>query len=200
MKTLACLALAGLLVFAGHLTARVEEDDGSGMKQYWLGLIYRGEAWSPEVTDEGTRIQKAHRDNIGRLVATGEMVLAGPFGDDGEMRGLFIYDVETKEHAEKLVATDPAVANGRLRVELHPWWGPTVLADLRELSKNSELHEAHGSDDDHGHGHGHEHGDGDGHDEDDHGHDEDDHGHDEDDHGHGEDDHDHDHGDGHDDR
>jgi len=177
MKPLACLAVAGLILFASHMTARADEDEGSGMKQYWLGLIYRGESWSPGVTDETMRIQEGHMANIGRLVETGEMVLAGPFGDDGDMRGLFIYDVETKAHAEQLVASDPAVESGRLRVELHPWWGPSVLADLLTLSQDGELHEEHG--DGHGHGHDegrdHEHGgDGDGHDHDEgHGHDHD---------------------------
>ena len=75
-------------------------------------------------------LQKAHRANIRRLVKTGQMVLAGPFGDDGKLRGLFFYDVKTLEEARKLVDSDPAVQAGRLRVELHPWWGTAALRGL----------------------------------------------------------------------
>ena len=37
---------------------------------------------------------------------------------------------ELHEEARKLVESDPAVKTGRLRVELHPWWGTTKLRDI----------------------------------------------------------------------
>ena len=100
------------------------------MAQYFVGLIYRGSTRSPEVTSEVRELQAAHRANIRRLVESGEMVMAGPFGDDGDLRGLFFYKVETLEAAQALVDSDPAVKAGRLRVELHPWWGPASLVTL----------------------------------------------------------------------
>ena len=107
------------------------------MAHYFVGLIYRGPTWSPEVTQEVQELQAAHLANIGRLVESGEMVLAGPFADDGDLRGLFFYNVDTLEAAQALVESDPAVKSGRLRVELHPWWGPTSLATLLR-TKESE--------------------------------------------------------------
>ena len=106
------------------------------MKQYVVGLIYRGDAWSPEVTPETMELQRAHLENIGRLAEEGKLVLAGPFGDDGDLRGLFFFNVDTVEEAEALAATDPAVKAGRLRVEMHPWWGPTKLETF--LAGNEE--------------------------------------------------------------
>ena len=100
------------------------------MAEYFVGLIYRGPTWSPEVTQEVQELQAAHLSNIDRLVESGEMVLAGPFGDDGDIRGLFFYNVDSLEAAQALVESDPAVKAGRLRVELHPWWGPASLAKL----------------------------------------------------------------------
>ena len=100
------------------------------MAQYFVGFIYRGEKWTPEVNAETMEIQKAHRANIRKLIGTGQLVLAGPFGDDGKLRGLFFYDVKTVEEARKLADSDPAVQAGRLRVELHPWWGTTALRGL----------------------------------------------------------------------
>lgn len=108
------------------------------MTQYFVGVIYRGEKWAPQVTEEVTELQKAHLANIGRLVEEGKMVLAGPFGDGGDMRGLFFYDVKTMEEAQELVDTDPAVKAGRLRVELHPWWGPTSLRQVLDEMRNKD--------------------------------------------------------------
>ncbi len=106
------------------------------MAQYFVGLIYRGPTWSPEVTEEVQELQAAHLANIGRLMESGEMVLAGPFTDDGDLRGLFFYHVDTLEEAQALVDSDLAVKAGRLRVELHPWWGSASLKTLRRSEKS----------------------------------------------------------------
>ena len=100
------------------------------MARYFVGLIYRGPTWSSEVTQKVQELQAAHLANIDRLAESGKMVLAGPFADEGDMRGLFFYNVDTLEAARVLVDSDPAVKAGRLRVELHPWWGPASLAKL----------------------------------------------------------------------
>ena len=120
----------------------VGEDSTPGvpkdMTQYFVGVIYRGEKWAPQVTEEVMELQKAHLANIGRLAEEGKMVLAGPFGDGGEMRGLFFFDVKTMEEAQELVNTDPAVKAGRLRVELHPWWGPTALRSVLDEMRGKD--------------------------------------------------------------
>ena len=60
--------------------------------------------------------------NIERLAKEGKIIVAGPFGDDGNWRGIFIFDCETQEEVEKLLQTDPAIAAGRMAYEIHPWW------------------------------------------------------------------------------
>ena len=62
--------------------------------------------------------------NINRLSEAGKLVLAGPFIDGGERRGVFIFKVETLEEAQALTETDPAVKAGRLKIELHRWAVP----------------------------------------------------------------------------
>lgn len=119
----------------GSPAARPEPAAPPGMARYWVGLIRRGEAWTPEPTEETARVQQAHMANIRRLAAEGKLVMAGPFADGGDLRGLFFYDVPTREEAEALVATDPAVAAGRLQVDLHPWWGPQALRDVLERNE-----------------------------------------------------------------
>lgn len=126
------VALVACLDCSPAVAAQDAAADPPSMAQYFVGLIYRGPTWTPEVTQEVQDLQTAHLANIGRLIDSGEMVLAGPFGDDGDLRGLFFYDVETLEAAQALVDSDPMVKAGRLRVELHPWWGSTGLKTLRK--------------------------------------------------------------------
>jgi len=94
---------------------------GYEMTTYYVGLLFRGPSWSEE-TPERARIQEAHLANIKRLADEGKLILAGPFSDGGELRGMFVFQVGSLEEAKALCDTDPAVQAGRLRVELHPWY------------------------------------------------------------------------------
>ena len=69
-------------------------------------------------------LQKAHIANIVRLADLKKIVVAGPFGDDGELRGIFVFRVSSLKEAQDLAATDPMVKIDRLRIELHPWKVP----------------------------------------------------------------------------
>ncbi len=97
------------------------------MKTYYLGLIKKGPAWTPGDTPEIRALQEGHMANIRKLGAEGKLLLAGPFTDGGDLRGLFLFEVATLEEAKALCETDPAVKAGRLVVEVHPWLGPEGL-------------------------------------------------------------------------
>ncbi len=101
----------------------------SRMIQYFVALLYAGPNREGS-EEEIMRIQRGHRARIRELAESGHMVLAGPFGDGGDLRGLFIYDVATMEEAQALADSDPAIQAGRLRAEIHPWWGARGLRDL----------------------------------------------------------------------
>ena len=53
-----------------------------------------------------------------------KVVMAGPFGDDGELRGIFVFRVASMKEAQDLAATDPMIKIDRLRIDLHPWQVP----------------------------------------------------------------------------
>ena len=90
------------------------------IKQYFFVMLSDGPNRSQDsLTAE--KIQAAHLKNISRLAQMGKLLVAGPFGDDGKWKGIFIFNCKTKEEVEELVKTDPAVAAGRLSYELHPW-------------------------------------------------------------------------------
>ncbi|NNF07470.1 MAG: hypothetical protein HKN21_11980 [Candidatus Eisenbacteria bacterium] len=129
MKRIAAvLVLILSLGVSPGLHAHEEAKDINAMSQYVVGLIYKGDAWKPGDAEGIQELQMAHLANIGRLAEEGLLALAGPFADDGDLRGLFFFNVKTVEEAQKLVDSDPAVMAGQLRVELHPWWGTALLA------------------------------------------------------------------------
>ncbi len=93
---------------------------GVEIKQYFFVMLTRGlHRDQDSVTAE--KIQNGHMANIRRLAGMGKILVAGPFGDDINWRGIFIFDCKTKEEVEEYLKTDPAVAAGRLAYEIHPW-------------------------------------------------------------------------------
>ncbi len=111
--------------------------DEYGMHQYVLAYLKSGPNRSQDSV-EAAALQKAHLENIMRMAESGKLVLAGPFLDEGDIRGIYIFDVPTVEEARALTETDPAIQAGRLVMELHPWYGSAALPLLSPLHKRLE--------------------------------------------------------------
>lgn len=96
------------------------------MEAVYFGFLKKGpnrkdgDDKSPEIQE----LQKAHIANIVRLADMKKIVMAGPFGDDGELRGIFVFRVASLKEAQDLAATDPMIKIDRLRIDLHPWHVP----------------------------------------------------------------------------
>lgn len=106
--------------------------DNLGMKQYVMAFLKAGSNRSQDST-AAAELQRAHLANIRRLAEAGRLVLAGPFLDDGEIRGIYIFDVKTVKEARALTATDPAIQAGSLEMELHPWYGSAALMKVNDI-------------------------------------------------------------------
>jgi uncharacterized protein YciI len=121
-------------VKGGHLTAEMlswwSEDvmkkpaTPIKMTTAYLGFLSRGPKWTPEKTPATEELQKAHMANINRLAEMKKLVVAGPFGGNGKLRGIFVFRVDSLEEAKKLAETDPSVQAGRLAIDMHPWLVP----------------------------------------------------------------------------
>jgi uncharacterized protein len=92
------------------------------MRRYVMVLLHEGKKAKKIPKEEKAKIQEGHMKNMGRLAQMGKLLVAGPMGDDTELRGIFILDCATIEEAKALVDTDPAVIAGSLRPEYHTWW------------------------------------------------------------------------------
>jgi uncharacterized protein YciI len=106
--------------------------DPYGMKKYVMAFLKAGPNRNQD-PETAAKIQRAHMDNITRMAEEGKLVLAGPFLDGGDLRGIYVFNVETLEEAKALTETDPAVKEGRLIMELHPWYGSAGLMQVNEI-------------------------------------------------------------------
>ena len=114
------LCVVSVLVFAQDKKEGKEVKEGE-MKQYFLVLLKRGPVRNQDSTTS-EKIQAAHIANIERLYKKGKIDIAGPFGHDGDLRGIFIFNCETYDEVLALCNTDPAIKAGKLIAEIYPWW------------------------------------------------------------------------------
>ncbi|MFS4454527.1 YciI family protein [Maribacter sp. 2304DJ31-5] len=91
------------------------------MQQYFIAFLKRGDNRS-QSKKETDSLQALHLAHLGKMYELGHADISGPFGDDGEIRGITIYNTPTQEMADSLANADPMVMAGRLVIEVHPWW------------------------------------------------------------------------------
>jgi uncharacterized protein YciI len=114
--------------FAQREFTYTQDDTTYTMKRYVFMLLNSGETKSKDSL-EAAKYQEMHLAHLNKLAESGKLVVAGPFENGGEHRGLLIFDVETVEEALTLEGEDPSVKSGRLKMEAFYWWGAkgTVL-------------------------------------------------------------------------
>jgi len=91
------------------------------MQQYFIAFLKKG-ANRSHSKEEATKLQSQHLAHLGKMFELGYADISGPFGDDGDIRGITIYNTPTQKIADSLANSDPMVKSGRLIVEIHPWW------------------------------------------------------------------------------
>jgi hypothetical protein len=90
-------------------------------RRYVVGLLRNGPAAIPGkfTTLQPSSIQKWKRDD--------SIVVGGLSPADDDLRGLYIFKIDSIEAAEAVVAADPAIQSGQLRFEFHSWLAPAGL-------------------------------------------------------------------------
>jgi uncharacterized protein YciI len=105
--------------------------DDYGMKQYVMAFLKRG--INDTVSKErSAALQKAHLENIQRMAKEGKLIVAGPFLDKGDLRGIYIFNVTSVDEAKALTETDPAIKANTLSMELKLWYGSASLMMVNE--------------------------------------------------------------------
>jgi uncharacterized protein YciI len=141
MRTAALVVLLAVAAqaqtrFDAALAKKLKADD-YGMRTYVMALLKAGPN-RDRSSEDAQKLQAAHMANINRLAKEGKLVVAGPFEDDGPLRGIYVFDVRTVAEAEALTRTDPAIQAGSLAMELHPWYGSAALMMVNEVHARIE--------------------------------------------------------------
>lgn len=119
MKTL--FTFLALIMLGASAHAQQNDFDMSKMKTYYMVFLKKGPHRDQDSATVA-KIQEGHLAYLGSLYKQGKIDLNGPFMEDGDIRGISVYNVGSAEEALKLASEDPAVKSGRLVVEVHPWY------------------------------------------------------------------------------
>lgn len=116
------IILPCLIFFSFNAFAQKFSDEFPRLKQYYFVMLTKGPN-SQEIDSLAlVKIQEGHMANIHKMADEGKLLIAGPFGDDGNWRGIFIFDAASEDEVIALLKNDPAIQAGRLSYEIHPWW------------------------------------------------------------------------------
>jgi uncharacterized protein YciI len=109
--------------------------DEYGMKSYIFVMLKTG---TNKTMDKAfiDSCFAGHMANIRRMVDQGKLIVAGPMGkNDNSYKGIFILNVSTKEEANELLQTDPAIAGKLLEADIYNWYGSAALPEYLEASE-----------------------------------------------------------------
>jgi uncharacterized protein YciI len=116
-----------LLVALACVIAAADTKPEYEMTSYVVGFFHRGPSAGKGDPAEAERLQEGHLANFGKLVEAGKLIVAGPFSDNTELRGMLIFKLNSVDEARTLMDADPMLKAGRLTLELHPWFAGAGL-------------------------------------------------------------------------
>jgi uncharacterized protein YciI len=102
------------------------------VEPYFIALLLKGERWNDTVGADVADLVPRQLAFIREQVEAGRYLLAGPITDDGPIVGISIIAAGSAAEAMAIAGADPGVQAGRLRVEVHP----AFLPSLKELKIN----------------------------------------------------------------
>lgn len=108
--------------------------DELGMKKYVMAFLKAGPNRNQD-SATAAQLQAAHMANIGRMAEAGKLVLAGPFFGDGELRGIYLFNVASIDEARALTNTDPAIEAGSLVMDLQEWYGSAAIMAVDSIHR-----------------------------------------------------------------
>ena len=96
------------------------------VEPYFIAFLFRGERWNDTLGEDVADLVPRQLAFIREQVEAGRYLLAGPITDDGPLVGMSIISAGTAADALAIASADPGVRAGRLRVEVHPAFFPSL--------------------------------------------------------------------------
>lgn len=133
------LALAAALAAPAAARAAAPPAPVSAPEAYTLGLIWKGPTWSPGRNAHSDSVQAEHLRNNERMFEAGRLLAAGPCRGNPDLRGIWVWRVDSLAEIPALLASDPAIQERRLRVDVHRWYAdPGLGAAYRAAREQGE--------------------------------------------------------------
>jgi uncharacterized protein len=102
------------------------------VEPYYIAFLFKGEHWNDTQGAEVADLVPRQLAFIREQVQAGRYLLAGPITDDGPLVGMSIIAAGNAAEALAIASADPGVQAGRLKVEVHS----AFLPSLKELKIN----------------------------------------------------------------
>jgi len=131
--TLCCFTTA--LSFAQQTEAQENK-----LVQFHMAIVKKGPNWTDAKTGEVQKVRQQHRSYVKSLVGSGKAVIAGPFGDESEIRGIYIFRAANADEAKSWADADPAAQAGHYINEMHPWWSEDIFAKSPALQRSETVY------------------------------------------------------------
>jgi uncharacterized protein len=96
------------------------------VEPYFIAFLFRGERWNDTLGEDVADLVPRQLAFIRDQVEAGRYLLAGPITDDGPLVGMSIIAAGNAADALAIASADPGVKAGRLRVEVHPAFFPSL--------------------------------------------------------------------------
>src|SRR3984957_13755496 len=102
------------------------KDVPRNVEPYFIALLLKGERWNDTDGGEAPDLVPRQLAFIREQVEAGRYLLAGPITDDGPLVGISIIAANSAAEALTIAGADPGVKAGRLKVEVHSAYLPSL--------------------------------------------------------------------------
>jgi len=103
------------------------------MGTFYLCLLIKPPNFSAAQATE--QLVQSHFKHVQGLLASGKAAIAGPFGDDTRIAGVFVLNASSPEEARAMEEADPLVKEGGFSVEVLKWWAAKGIMKPAPLTK-----------------------------------------------------------------
>lgn len=120
-----------IALLLASLPALAPQEPASPMMTYQMVFLKKGPNYDAveKNADVGT-MQQAHLAGLVALNTQRVNLLFGPLRDDGDLRGIAVFDVPSPDAAKSAFDSDPFVKSRAMIVEVRPWFGPKGFFNL----------------------------------------------------------------------
>ena len=87
-------------------------------EMYWI-FLNKGKSTVARTPEVAQKMQQEHVGNLGKLYEAGKLLMAGPLGDNGFIRGTVLLALQTPAELKEGFSTDPLVQGDYLAVEAY---------------------------------------------------------------------------------